>query len=461
MMFTQDILRPFEAEAFKRPMTHRRILTRDVYVANSPELVRDAFVTQHEAFQRKTPQMRAALIPLLGDGLFVSDSETWKERRLAVAPIVHTRHMRSFFPIMLEAALEWREHWGKSVDQGPIDILNEMGLLTAEIIARSVFGQRVGRKYTNDIVSNFAIYQKYVGQTAIADMLELPSWVPRYQRPEVAKSAANIHAVIDQIMDEVIREREAAPETKADDGEAKCPRRAMISQLFDAQKDGKPALSREAVRNESIVLFMAGHETTANTLAWCFYLLSQADWAREKLDEEHRRVLGGRIPDYDDLDKLVYTKAVIEETLRLYPPVPLLGREAMCPGKMDGEDVAKGSIVLVAPWLLHRNPNLWDRPDDFVPERFLGPKRPNKYQYVPFAIGPRVCPGMAFALAEAITCLAVLRQAFDLRLDAGARVYPTTRLTLRPGDTLPMTVHVNENAAPAVEAEPEAEMTHH
>ncbi|MCF3933894.1 cytochrome P450 [Acuticoccus sp. M5D2P5] len=463
MLFTQDILRPFEAQAFKRPMTYRRILTRDVFVANSPEHVRDAFVTQHEAFQRKTPQMRSALAPLVGDGLFVSDGDLWKKRRLAIAPIVHTRHMRSFYPIMLEAALEWREHWAKEVDSGPVDILNEMGLLTAEIIARSVFGQRVGRKYTNDIVTNFARYQKYVGQTAIADMVHLPNWVPRFQRPEVGKSAGRIHTIIDQIMDEIIRDREAdAASGITSEEQQRCPRHAMISQLFDAQEDGKPAFDREAIRNEAMILFMAGHETTANTLAWVFYLLSQAEWARDKLDEEHRQVLGGRAPTYEDLGKLVYTRAVIEETLRLYPPVPLLGREAVCPGKLGDREVSEGSIVLVAPWLLHRNPNLWDRPDDFIPERFLGEKRPGKYQYVPFSIGPRVCPGMQFALNEAITCLAVLRQAFDLRLVPGTRVHPSTRLTLRPGETLPMTVHVNANAmapTPAGEA-PVAEAAH-
>jgi cytochrome P450 len=339
-----------------------------------------------------------------------------------------------------------------------------MGLLTAEVISRSVFGQRLGRRYTDQIVRSFAEYQKHVGQTAIADMIRLPAWIPRRQGSKVKRAAERIHKVIDQIIDDHLDERRAeaaaAEAVGAGDGPSPatasgCPhKRALIAQLFDAGESGSTSIDRAGIRNEAIVLFMAGHETTANTLAWAFYLLSQAEWARERLAEEHDRVLGGREPTFEDVDRLLYTKAVIEETLRLYPPVPILGREAMSPTKVDGAEVDEGAIALVAPWLLHRNPSLWERPDDFIPERFLPEAtRPSKYQYVPFAIGPRVCPGLAFGLTEAVVCLAVLCQVFELRLKPGTDVQPKTRLTLRPGDELPMTITPRRVPSPAVAAE--------
>jgi len=193
------------------------------------------------------------------------------------------------------------------------------------------------------------------------------------------------------------------------------------------------------LRNEAAVLFMAGHETTANTLAWCWYLLSQAPDVEARLHAELDHVLDGREPTIADLPQLTYTQAVIEETLRLYPPVPILPREALKDEEFQGIRIPKGSLVLVVPWLLHRHRRLWDSPDHFAPERFLpgAPERP-RHSYVPFSLGPRVCTGMGFGLAEAVIVLATLLQDFRLRLAPGAQVFPVCRLTLRPGETLPM-----------------------
>ena len=193
---------------------------------------------------------------------------------------------------------------------------------------------------------------------------------------------------------------------------------------------------------------MAGHETTANSLAWTWYLISQAPDVEERLHNELDRVLGGRLPTLADVPRLIYTRAVFEEAIRLYPPVPLLGRQALHEEEIRGRRIRAGSLVLVVPWLLHRHRQLWDRPDHFVPERFLPENslsRP-KHAYIPFSTGPRICAGAAFGLTEAILCLAVLAQRVKLRLASGALVEPVCRLTLRPGDALPMLV---EARAPA------------
>lgn len=448
LLLARDILSTFSANAYQRRISHWRLLGRDLIVPNEPDLVREALVDRHDALQRKTPQMRRGLQPLLGDGLFVSDGETWKTRRAAVAPIIHGRHQARFFPVMLETSLEWRDHWEAKKVGEPIDVLAEMGCLTAEIISRTIFGRQLGRPQTGRIIKGFARYQRHVDQLALADMLRLPAFVPRWQNPLAHLAIREIHAVIDGIIDEYLAGK--ADATTAPGGEE-----PLIASLFRARdREGRP-FDRAAVRNEAITIFMAGHETTANTLAWAFYLLSQADWARQRLHRELESQLSDSTPSAAEVQRLVYTRAVIEETLRLYPPVPILGREAVEPTRIADTDVAEGSLVLVAPWLLHRNAKLWPRPDDFVPERFLpGKPRPSKHQYVPFAVGPRICPGMAFGLLEATLCLAVLAQRFDLVLEANTDVRPLSRLTLRPGHRLPMRLYRRAGVAVRPGADP-------
>jgi cytochrome P450 len=234
----------------------------------------------------------------------------------------------------------------------------------------------------------------------------------------------------------------------------------VIQRLLDARDpDTGAPLDPQALRNEIAVLFMAGHETTANSMAWSWFLLSQAPEAEEKLHRELANVLGGRPPTLADMPKLVFTRAVFEEAMRLYPPVPILPREALRDEYFGTFRIPRGAIVLVVPWLLHRNPKYWEKPDHFVPERFLpeNATRISKFVYIPFSIGPRICAGMSFGLTEAILCLATLAQHFRLRLKPGHAVRPVCRLTLRPEGGLPMSVHRRDAAtlsAPTAAATP-------
>jgi cytochrome P450 len=192
---------------------------------------------------------------------------------------------------------------------------------------------------------------------------------------------------------------------------------------------------------------MAGYETTANTLAWAWYLLAHAPWAEEAVHEEAVRVCGDRTPQVEDVPDLVYCRAVIEETLRLYPPVSYLVRQARRAGRIGKAEVRPAEIVMVIPWLLHRSPDLWDQPNHFMPERFLAAERPASYAYVPFAAGPRICPGMTLGLSEAVLCLAALGQRFSLAMAPGARVEPQCRLTLRPRHGVEMIIRRREGAS--------------
>jgi cytochrome P450 len=186
---------------------------------------------------------------------------------------------------------------------------------------------------------------------------------------------------------------------------------------------------------------MAGHETTANTLAWAWFLLSQDPETEARLHAEVDR-LDGRPATYGDMSRLPFTRAVIEETLRLFPPVPLQARQTREARTIAGRAVPAGAIMMLVPWLLHRHQGLWDQPDAFIPDRFMpgGTGVPSRYAYVPFSIGPRICTGAAFGLTEAILCLATLAQGFRLRLRPGWPVMPVCRLALRPGASLPMRI---------------------
>ncbi len=423
---------------FGLDMFTMRVLARKIYVCNSPDTVVKALIEHHEAFERKSPQMRHALAPLLGDGLFISDGAVWRTRRRIVAPIVHASNLPMFAPIMAEAASELAERWHQCAAPTPIDALAAMANLTAEIICRTVFGRRLGIEYSSEIVAAFSEYQRYIDQLDLTYLFGLPDWVPRFQPRSTRRAAKRIHDVLDRVI--------ASAREQAKGGDA-----SMITLLLDAKdaETGAP-LGAEALRNEAATIFMAGHETTANSLAWAWYLLSQSPEVEARLHAELDQVLGGRVPTLADVPRLIYTRAVFDETIRLYPPVPLLARQASRREKIRRWTIEPGSLVIVVPWLLQRHRRYWDQPDTFMPERFLPDRveKHNRHAYLPFSVGPRVCAGAAFGQAEAVLCLAALAQKARLRLAPGAVVEPVCRLTTRPGDALPMLVERRDVGEP-------------
>ncbi|MDB5375489.1 MAG: putative cytochrome [Belnapia sp.] len=408
---------------FEQDVIPTKVLAQRLLICNSPDSVQQAFIDQHEALERKSPQMRHALEPLLGDGLFISDGLVWKERRRVVTPVTHQSRLHLLAPVMTAIAAERHAAWAALPTGTTLDVLAAMGHLTAEVICGALFGRRIGAAGAATVVDAFRRYQARVGNIDLPSLAGLPDWFPRLRRG-VSPEVRRIHAVVDQLVAGALAGGESS----------------LIGAMAAAALPGSgQRMDANAFRNEAATLFMAGHETTANLLAWACYLLSQAPAAEERLAAEARSVLGGRAAGWDDLARLPFTRAVVDETLRLYPPVPLLARQAQAPVTIAGHAVARGTLVVVVPWLLHRHRRLWDRPDHFIPERFLpGAAERPRHAYVPFSLGPRVCTGMGFGLAEAVIVLATLLQDFRLRLAPEARVFPICRLTLRPGESLPM-----------------------
>jgi cytochrome P450 len=438
MLGRQNLLAMWEEDVFDLEFSYSRVFLRKVFLCNSPEAVQFAFSHKNASFERKSPQMRHALEPLLGDGLFVSDGAIWRQRRRIVAPVVHISRLASFVPIMVEAAQETGERW-EALEGRTIDLAAETAQLTAEIICRTIFGRELGRDHARAVVQGFSDYQRNIGSIDLLSLLGLPDWIPRWHRWH-RRATRRATERIDAVLDDIIAHLRQRRGSESD---------SVVGRLIDARDDETGmGLDAKALRNEAAVLFMAGHETTANALAWTWFLLSQAPEVEARLHAELDSVLGRRPVTLADVPKLVYTRAVFDEALRLYPPVPILPRETVKEETFNDVPIPKGSILLVVPWLLHRHKKLWDKPDQFFPERFLpeNAARISKFAYIPFSVGPRICAGMSFGLTEAILCLATLSQRFALRLQPGHEVKPVCRLTLRPEGGLPMKIQIRPSA---------------
>lgn len=431
-----NLLTIWSASSYKSKGFEFKLLKQHYFVCNSPDTVRRVFLEEHDNYDRKSPQMRHALEPLLGDGLFVSDGELWKERRAQCAPAFEPGLLPDFAYVMTDSARELADRWANLPDGGQVDMLNEMARLTARIIGRTIFGDDTAENEAAQVVQGFSEYQRDVEQMSFSDALGVPFlriFSNPLRRTRVQRSAAKVHEIIDRIIE---RHRQQPPSSRL----------TLLSLLLEGDT-GKPGAEKRcpmgatAARNEAIVMFMAGHETTANTLAWTWYLLDQCPRATAKMHEELDRVLGDRLPGLDDVPNLPYTRAVFEEALRLYPPVPLLSRQARAGDEMRGKKIPPDSIILVIPWLLHRHEEYWDKPNSFIPERFMPSEpRPDKFVYMPFSVGRRVCLGLRFGLTEGILCLATLAQRFRPRLEPGHKVEIECRLTLRPKGGLPMII---------------------
>ncbi len=429
-----NLLAVWDSEAYRALSMEFRFLRQHYVVCNSPDTIKQVFLEEHDNYDRKSPQMRHALEPLLGDGLFVSDGELWKERRAQCAPAFESNLLPQFATVMADSAQELANRWEQLPDGSQVDILNEMARLTARIISRTLFGDNLSDSEAAQVVQGFSEYQRTIEQLSLADTLGLPllRWFRNPLRNARSKrSASKVQEVIDRIIE---RHRD----------QPRGDRLTLLSLLLEGDT-AKPVAEKAcpmnptAARNEAIVMFMAGHETTANSLAWAWYLLDHHPDVADKLHEELTRVLDGRPPTFDDVAKLPYTRAVFEETMRLYPPIPVLSRQARAGDSIRGRPIQTDSIILVIPWLVHRHELFWDQPDSFIPERFMpSAPRPDKFVYLPFSVGRRVCLGMRFGLTEGILCLATLAQRFRARLPPDHKVEIECRLTLRPLGGLPM-----------------------
>jgi cytochrome P450 len=361
----------------------------------------------------------------VGDGLFVSDGATWQRRRPLVADIVHRNRMLEFAEAMETAVAETLEQWACRPKGMVFDALQDMAELAAQTVSRAVFDEALSALEVRQVVGGFAQYQRLIDSVNVGYFLGADEGWPVFRGVRLRRSTKRIHEVIATVFNAHIAHGAGI---------------ASMSELLSRRQVRSPdlELDAEALRSEAATLFMAGHETTATTLAWAWYLLANAPWVETAVHDEIAAVVGSRRPRLADVPALNWCRAVIEETLRLYPPVPILARQATGRDCIGDIEVEPAALIMIVPWLLHRSADLWERPHDFLPERFLGTTRPEPYTYIPFATGPRVCPGMTFGLSEAVLGLATLAQRFRVRVAPGHTVVPLCHLSLRPRGGLPV-----------------------
>ena len=364
----------------------------------------------------KSDVTKLLLEPAIGDSLFVAEGAQWRWQRRAVAPAFALRHVQALGPIMTAAAEASTRRL--SAARGPVDLFDETVAATFEVISDVTLS---GDKAFDRDAVHHAI-DGYISQTAkvsLLDVMGLPGWIPR---PGRMFSRTGLNRMKD-IADRAIDARAAAPWTEG--------ALDLLDLLLDAaDPETGRTMTRDELRDNLLTFIVAGHETTALTLAWALYLCAFDPGVQDRAAAEAQAVLGDRAATAADLPTLPLIQRIVSEALRLYPPAAFLSRTAQVADRLCGREVLPGDTVMLPIYALHRHHLLWDRPDAFNPDRFL--TTPDRYAYLPFGAGPRICIGASFAMHEAVIILSTLLARFRFRLIPGRTPQPRMILTLRP-----------------------------
>jgi cytochrome P450 len=389
-----------------------------------PEHIRHIMVSHVDNYPKGVShdKLRVAL----GNGILTSDGPFWTRQRKLMQPTYTPKGVAVFADIMVDATEKMLAEWcNRPQDAGPLAVNNEMMHLAMSIISRSMFGIDISDKYADAGDALLGILE-YATSTSMS-FIDPPLYMPTAKNRRFKQA---LHT-IDEFLYGIIDERLQMP--LADD---------LLSLLISARDEEGNAMDRKQLRDEVLITFFAGHETTANLLTWTWVMLSKNPLVREQLHAELEMVLNGRIPTLEDLPNLVYTRMVIDEALRLYSPVAVMARDPLADDEIDGYQIPAGSLVTITPYITHRHPEFWHNPEAFDPERFTEAevaKRP-RYAYYPFGAGPRICIGQHFALLEAVLALATVAQRFELQLVPGLRIEAEFVGTMRPNRDVLMTL---------------------
>jgi cytochrome P450 len=389
---------------------------RRVVLIYHPGAIEELMVTRSRDFV-KSPAVQL-LRPLLGAGLLMSEGAVWLRQRRLVQPAFHRQRVAAYGAAMTDIAARHIEGWK---DGQVLEIHGEMMAVTQAIVAKTLFDADVSDEGHDIIRASNVLAEDFGNRVKSLVQQLVPSWVPT---PANVRSRRAIQR-LDQVVFRMIAARRKSGEDRGD----------LLSMLLHAQDadDGSRMTDRQ-VRDEVMTLFMAGHETTAVALSWTWLLLAENPHVDAKLAGELLTVLGGRLPTVDDLPKLTYAGHVVAESMRIYPPVFAMGRQAVRPTEIGGYRIAQGMIVAMPIWVVHRDPRWFPEPEAFRPERWDGDQARQlpRFAYFPFGGGPRQCIGNSFATMEAVLLLATIAQRFRLAMVPGQRVTPTPYVTLRP-----------------------------
>jgi cytochrome P450 len=389
-----------------------RVLNFRILLLNHPDYIEDVLVNHPRKFIKG--RVLKANKRVFGSGLLTSEGDFWLRQRRLAQPAFHRARIAGYASTMVEYTERLLHEWQDGEER---DIHKEMMRLTLQIVGKTLFDADVEGD-AQDVGKSMELLLELAAD--FRRTVLIPHWLPTPANFRLELAIRKIEKVLYRI----IAEKRASGRNAGD----------LLSMLLAAQDEDGSRMTDQQLRDEAITLFLAGHETTANTLSWTWWLLAQNPAVEAKLHAELRSVLGGRTPSLDDLPKLVYTNHIITESMRLYPPAWGTARTAVDDHEIAGYSVPKGSGVSFAQWTVHRDARWYDAPEEFRPERWEGDllKRIPRFAYFPFGGGPRQCIGNSFALMEAALVLATIAQQYRFRLVEGHPVVPLASITLRP-----------------------------
>ena len=408
------------------------IASNRVVLAAHPDDVKHILLDNHKNYEKHAFYKRVK--PLVGEGLLTSEGDTWFKNRRLAQPVFHRQHIHSFGEMMTTSTQTMLEsRWQNRVDNSePLDVHHEMMHLTLVIVAQALFSKDLSDE-ADDVSQALNFSLEHINKRSLSP-IELPESLPT---PGNAKFARALKT-LDEVIYSLIKERRNSGETPENN------RGDLLSMLLHASDiDTGESMSDLELRDEAMTLFLAGHETSANALTWLFYLLAQHVSVADKIRTELNEVLDGRAPSVEDAPKLVYTRQVIDETLRLYPPAWMIGRHSLGTDTLpSGATLPAGTDVSISPYVIHRHQDFWDNPEGFDPERFSKTRSEGRHRfaYFPFGAGPRMCIGNNFALLEMTLAVATIMQSVRLELLSGQTIKPQPSVTLRPKDSVLMRV---------------------
>jgi cytochrome P450 len=410
---------------------HIEVLGTKQYITSNADAIHEVLVKQSGKFikDKDYRDTQRGLARFFGSGLVTSNGDFWKRQRKLVAPAFHTRRIEAYADTINDFTLDLLKEWR---DGARMDISEAMTALTLRIVVKTLFNADV-RSDTAKVSSGLRQVLEYLSEMQFGF---IPTWVPTPLELKGRKA----RQTLDEVVYRVINERRASGEDTGD----------LLSMLLMAEDEDGNHMTDVQVRDEVLTLLLAGHETTANTLNWTFMLLAQHPEVEAKLHQELQTVLQGRTPTLADLKQLPYLTMVIKEAQRVLPPVWMISREATEDVEINGYTIPKGSVVGVFIYGAHHNPEYWEHPEQFNPERFSPENegRIPRFAYLPFGGGPRICIGNSFAMMEAQLILATIAQRYRLCLEPGQVVEKAASITLYPKHGLPMTLHQRQPVTP-------------
>jgi cytochrome P450 len=422
-LFRADILSSQPARLYRARMAEFRTPFFRSYLCNDPALVRLVLNERPGDFP-KSARVREGLTPLLGNSVFVTNGAVWERQRRIIDPAFEGGRLRDTFPAMHAAA-------GAAADRmpvGEVEVESEMSHAAADVIFRTLFSIPIEHEVAAQVFRLFRDHQRSQPILNVAAFLPLPSWVPRFHKRRTLATAREIRMLIEGLT------RERAAEITA----GRAPNDLATKIMTTPDPVTGERFNTEEMVDQVAIFFLAGHETSASVLSWALLLLALAPEVQGRVAEE----VAGGVPDFAALSRLRFTRDVFREALRLYPAVPMMVRETARPEEFRSRPVAPGAQVVLSPWHLHRHERLWDRPDEFDPDRWQteAGRLSARVGYLPFSAGPRVCPGAGFAMIEGVLMLSALVGRFRFSVATGPLPVPVAHLTVRSRDGIRLRV---------------------